>query len=84
MFDKTVVTQLGFDAVTGLATSIVKSEAKDALQGSIALVTSALTKDIVVTGMGRTLGMAATHYAAMQIARKKHVGNYAINPLALA
>lgn len=82
MFAKTVVTQLGFDATTGLATSIVKSEAKDVFQGTLAHVTSILTKDTVVTGMGRTLGEAATHYAAMQIVRKKHVGAYAMNPLA--
>jgi len=81
MFDKTVVTQLGFDATTGLATSIVKSEEKSILPGVLAYVTSSLSKDTVVTGLGRTIGMIGSHYAAMQLTRKKLVGGYAINPL---
>lgn len=81
MFKETVVTQLGFDATTGLATSIVSSEKKNLLSGALAHITSTFSQDKVVTGLGRTVGAAATHYGVMQLTRKKHVGDYAINPL---
>jgi len=82
MFGKTVVTQLGFDATSGLATSIVKSEEKPLIAGVIAHVTSIVSKDTVVTGTGRLVGEALTHYGAMQLTRKKLVGSFALNPLA--
>lgn len=81
MFDSTVVTKLGFDATTGLATSIVSSEKKAIVPGVLAFLTSSLSKDTVVTGQGRTIGLLGTAYAVAQITRKKHVGSYAINPL---
>lgn len=80
MFGSTVVTKLGFDATSGLATSIVSSEKKSLLTGVLSHVTSLLTSDTVVTGMGRTLGEVGTHYAAMQLTRKQLAGNFAFNP----
>jgi len=82
MFGTTVETKLAFDATSGLATSIVSSTKKDLIAGVIAHVTSVLSKDTVVTGMGRTIGEGLTHYGVMQLTRKKLVGNFAVNPLA--
>jgi len=80
MFGKTVVTKLGFDATTGLATSIVSSTEKDMLAGTLAGITSHLTADEVVTGIGRTLGAAVVAYGSAQIASKGLQGQFALNP----
>lgn len=80
MFGKTVVTKLRFDAVTGLATSIVSSTEKDMVAGILAGITSNLTKDEVVTGLGRTVGVAAVAYGSAQLASKGLQGQFALNP----
>lgn len=84
MFGTTVVTQLGFDATSGLATSIVSSKKETLVGGVLAGVTSKLSKDTVVTGIGRTIADAGLVYGAMLATRQKLKGAspFSLNPLA--
>jgi len=82
LIDKTVKTVLGFDATSGLATSIVSSVKQDLIEGTISAITSDFTKDTVVTGIGRTVGTFLKVYGSAQLTRRSLVGNFAWNPLA--
>lgn len=80
MFSKTVETVLTLDPVTGLATAVKSSVAKDLVAGTISGVTSNFTGDTVVTGMGRTLATAGMIYGSAQVAHKQLAGKFALNP----
>lgn len=80
MFGKTVVTKLAFDPITGLAKTVVSSVEKDMVAGTLAGITSHLTTDEVVTGIGRTLGAVVVAYGSAQLASKSLQGQFALNP----
>jgi len=80
MFDKTVACKLVLDPTTGLPTGVTGAEELGFLEGTIRHVTSHLTKDEVVVGVGRTLGAATVAFASATVANKMKGGDFAINP----
>lgn len=84
MFQETLVTELGIDATSGLATSIVSSSKKALLPGVIAGVTSVFSTNTVVTGIGRTAAVALQIYGSANIASKQLQGKFALNPFKLS
>jgi hypothetical protein len=76
---QSVVLQLDVD---GKATGVVSSTTENLLAGVIGHVTSHLTSDTVVIGMGRTVGAAALMYGTAVFINSKLTGQLRFNPLA--
>lgn len=80
MFGDTYKTVLTLDA-NDMPTAIASTAKEEMIAGTISGITSNFTKDTVVTGLGRTLGVAASHYAVAVGINKQLTGNFNWNPL---
>lgn len=84
MFGQTYSAKLTFDAATGLPTGVTEAKKEDLIAGIIKGVTSLVSKDVVVVGLGRTAAVGLAAYGSANFARKQVTGAFAMNPWASA
>jgi len=80
MFGQTYSAKLTFDATSGLPTGVTGAVKETIVGGTIKGLTSLITGDEVVVGMGRTLAVAGAVYAGSNFAAKQAGGAFKLNP----
>lgn len=80
MFSETVSCKLTIDAVSGLPTGVSLAQKESAVAGTIKAITSVLTADEVVVGLGRTMATAIIAYGSAAFAAKQQRGEFVWNP----
>jgi hypothetical protein len=79
-FSQTFSGKLTFDATSGEPTGITGVVKESLVGGTLKGVTSIITGDEVVVGLGRTLATGLVAYGSANFARKKVTGAFALNP----
>lgn len=80
MFSETMSAKLTFDATTGLPTGVTGAAKETMFGGTIKGVTSLVTGDEVVVGLGRTLATGLIAWGSANLAAKQKTGAFGLNP----